>query len=149
MRILFVLFAAIFAVLLGLAFAPHPGAADGRSAVMYKNPECSCCSAYADYLRGASYRVEVKETAKLETLKRTAGVPDHLASCHTMMIDGYVIEGHVPLAAIEKLLEERPRIRGISLPGMPLGSPGMNGPKEGPFKVYEIGQGAPRLYSVE
>jgi hypothetical protein len=66
-----------------------------------------------------------------------------------MLLDGYVVEGHVPVATINRLLTGRPKIRGISLPGMPLGSPGMNGPKREPFTIYEIGDGPRRVYAVE
>jgi hypothetical protein len=76
-------------------------------------------------------------------------VPEPLQGCHTLLIDGYVVEGHVPVAAVKRLLAERPAIRGISLPGMPAGSPGMNGEKTEPFTVYEIGDGAPKVFARE
>ncbi|KOX50538.1 metal-binding protein, partial [Streptomyces purpurogeneiscleroticus] len=72
-----------------------------------------------------------------------------LQGCHTLLIDGYVVEGHVPVAAVRRLLAERPAIRGISLPGMPAGSPGMDGEKTEPFTVYEIGDGAPKVFARE
>jgi hypothetical protein len=72
-----------------------------------------------------------------------------LEGCHTMLVDGYVVEGHVPVNTLLRLLTERPEIRGISLPGMPAGSPGMDGEKTAPFTIYEIGEGPPRVYAVE
>ena len=123
-----------------------------RRAILYKNPQCGCCEDYANYLRGHGYGVEVIATHDLDAIKAKNGVPESLGGCHTTLIDGYVVEGHVPASTIERLLRERPRIRGISLPGMPQGSPGMTGRKGGPFTIYEIGAkttGKPRVYAVE
>ncbi|MSO84363.1 MAG: DUF411 domain-containing protein [Rhodospirillales bacterium] len=132
----------IRAALFALAFVFAPGAATADDAVLYKNPDCGCCGDYAKYLEGEGFRVRVKETTALDALRRMSGVPDKLASCHTMTIVNYVVEGHVPVAAVRKLLAEKPDIRGIALPGMPQGSPGMIGQKEGPFVVYKIGRRA-------
>ena len=85
----------------------------------------------------------------MSMISRQHGVPEKLAGCHTMLIEGYVVEGHVPVGAINKLLTERPRIKGISLPGMPEGSPGMTGVKSAPFQVLEITDGPEKVYSVE
>ena len=106
--------------------------------MLYKNPQCPCCELYADYLRQHGYRVEVKPSFDLVLIRRQNGVPEALDGCHTTLVGGYVVEGHVPVAAIDRLLDERPAIRGISVPGMPAGSPGMYGEKEGPLTVYEI-----------
>ena len=130
----------VLAALFALVFALALGAANAEDAVLYKNPDCGCCGEYAKVLEGEGFRVRVKETTALDALRRMAGVPDKLASCHTMTVGNYVVEGHVPLSAIKKLLAEKPDIRGIALPGMPQGSPGMTGEKEGPFVVYEIGR---------
>lgn len=131
----------VLAALFALVFALAPGAAlPAEDAVLYKNPDCGCCADYAKVLEGEGFRVRIKETTALDALRRMAGVPDKLASCHTMTVGNYVVEGHVPLSAIQKLLAEKPDIRGIALPGMPQGSPGMTGEKEGPFVVYEIGR---------
>lgn len=134
--------------------APRAGAAGDMDATLYKDPNCGCCAEYAKVLQGEGFAVTVKETTALDALRRMAGVPDKLAACHTMTLGGYVVEGHVPVAAVRKLLGEKPAVRGIALPGMPLGSPGMNGPKEGPFVVYEIGSrdeasGKPKVFMVE
>jgi hypothetical protein len=99
--------------------------ADPVDVMMYKNPQCGCCEEYANYLRQNGFRVTVKPAHNMSLISRQNGVPAELAGCHTALIDGYVVEGHVPVGAIKKLLSERPSIKGISLPGMPDGSPGM------------------------
>jgi hypothetical protein len=128
-----------------------PGAAgeSGRQATLYKNPQCGCCEGYADYLRSNGFEVTVKPTHDLPVLHRQYGVPEPLVGCHTTLIEGYVVEGHVPIGALLRMLTERPAIKGISLPGMPAGSPGMFGEKTEPFTIYEIGDGEPKVYAVE
>jgi hypothetical protein len=118
-------------------------------ATLYKNPQCGCCDGYADYLRDNGFEVTVKPTHDLPLLHRQHGVPEELVGCHTTLVDGYVVEGHVPINALLRLLKERPDIKGISLPGMPAGSPGMSGEKAGPFTIYEIGDGPAKVYAVE
>jgi hypothetical protein len=120
-----------------------------RQATLYKNPQCGCCETYADYLREHGFEVTVKPTHDLPLLKRQYGVPGELEGCHTTLVDGYVVEGHVPVATILRLLTEKPEIKGISLPGMPAGSPGMFGEKTGPFTIYEITDGPAKVYAVE
>ena len=107
------------------AVAARANAQNNRQAILYKNPQCGCCEDYAKYLRGRGYKVEVIPTHDLDAIRAKHGVPESLGGCHTTLLDGYVVEGHVPAGAIERLLRERPHIRGISLPGMPQGSPGM------------------------
>lgn len=119
------------------------------AATLYKNPQCSCCEAYADYLRENGFEVTVKPTHDLPLMKRQYGVPSELEGCHTTLVEGYVVEGHVPVNTIIRLLTEKPAIKGISLPGMPAGSPGMFGDKAGPFTIYEIGHGPIKVYGVE
>lgn len=109
------------------AFQPAPATA--REAVVYKNPQCGCCKGWATYLQRNGYRVTVIDTDDMEGVKHRLQVPDSLHSCHTATIDGYVVEGHVPVEAIDKLLTRRPDFIGIASPGMPSGSPGMDGPK--------------------
>jgi hypothetical protein len=129
----------ISALLFALVFAQAPFAATAADdAVLYKDPDCGCCGEYAKYLEAEGFRVRVKETTALDALRRLAGVPERLAGCHTTTLGGYVVEGHVPGAMVKKLLAEKPDIRGIALPGMPQGSPGMTGKKEAPFVVFEI-----------
>lgn len=108
----------------------------------YSAPGCSCCGEYASYL-GENVRGDVSETVPddVEATKREHGVPVALHSCHTVVLEDYVVEGHVPLAAVERLLEERPSIDGIALPGMPRGSPGMPGDVDGELTVYAFRDG--------
>ena len=114
---------------------------------LYKNPECGCCEGYADYLRQHGFEVTPKPTNDLAEISRKAGIPADLQGCHTAFIGNYVVEGHVPVEAIEKLLAERPSIKGVTLPGMPTGSPGMSGEKIGPLTIYVIGQdGKPSVF---
>ncbi len=133
---------------LGLAGA-H--ADEARKATLYKNPQCSCCEGYADYLRANGFEVEVKPTNDLTEISRKAGVPEDFQGCHTMFIDGYVVDGHVPVNTVNKLLSERPDIDGITLPGMPMGSPGMTGTKTAPFTIYTVTKDgkAPTVYATE
>ena len=126
-----------------------PAVAEERhAATLYKNPQCGCCEGYADYLRENGFEVTVKPTHDLALLHRQHEVPEPLVGCHTTLVDGYVVEGHVPINALLRLLSERPDIKGISLPGMPAGSPGMSGEKTAPFTIYEIG-GEAKVYAVE
>jgi hypothetical protein len=124
---------------------------DAPKAVLYKNPQCSCCEGYADYLRGNGFDVTVKPTNDLAMISQKAGVPEQLEGCHTMFVDGYVVDGHVPVDIVRRLLKERPAIAGITLPGMPAGSPGMVGKKTKPFVVYAVpkGSGVPTVYAKE
>ena len=131
-------------------------AAARPAAVLYKNPQCGCCEAYADYLRQSGYEVTVKPSFDLPLIKRQNGVPEALEGCHTTLVGGYVVEGHVPVGAVNRLLDERPALKGISVPGMPAGSPGMLMPGESPrpLTIFEIGAnpapGAPpKVFAVE
>lgn len=125
------------------------GAEPPRNAILYKDPQCGCCEAYADHLRAHGFDVTVSATPDLATIKRQHGVPGPLEGCHTVLVHGYVVEGHVPVATLLRLLTERPEIRGIALPGMPAGSPGMSGEKTSPFTIYEIDDGPVKVYAVE
>jgi hypothetical protein len=108
--------------------------------MLYKNPECDCCEGYAAYLRKRGFTVTVKASNDLAEISRKAGIPPELEGCHTAFIGNYVVDGHVPVEVVNKLLAERPAIKGITLPGMPAGSPGMTGRKSGPFTIYAVGQ---------
>ena len=105
---------------------------------LYKNLQCTCCEAYAKFLEKQGFKVEVKPVPDLRSIDQKAGVPDALVGCHTSFIDGYVVIGHVPVDAIRKLLAERPKIVGISIPGMPANLPGMPGPRSHPVAIHEI-----------
>lgn len=107
-------------------------------ATLFKNPGCGCCEKYADYLRANGFEVTSIEAPNMSVIKQSHGVRQNLEGCHTTVIGDYVVEGHVPVTAINRLLTEKPAIKGISLPGMPQGSPGMSGEKEGPFEILSI-----------
>lgn len=94
---------------------------------VYKSPTCGCCSAWVDHMARAGFAVEAQDIDQnaLDALKARSGITPELASCHTALVDGYVVEGHVPTADVERLLAERPEAIGLSVPGMPIGSPGM------------------------
>lgn len=125
-----------------LAFAPGT-----RRATLYKNPQCDCCDEYASYLRRHGFEVEVVGTEDIDAFMAPRG--ELLGGCHPMWVGGYVVEGHVPVGAIEKLLAARPRIAGISLPGMPSGAPGMPGEKKAPFRVMTLGGGEAKVFWIE
>ncbi|MCE2509389.1 MAG: DUF411 domain-containing protein [Alphaproteobacteria bacterium] len=129
--------------------APSLAEITSRNVTIYKNPQCECCEAYADYLRGSGFTVTVKETYNLVDMSLKAGIPEDFQGCHLGFIDGYLISGHVPINTVNRLLTEQPKIKGVTLPGMPDGSPGMSGVKTEPFKIYEIGAAISRIYAVE
>jgi hypothetical protein len=95
---------------------------------MYKTPGCGCCEKWAEHLRAAGFRVDARDAGNLNAVRKELGVPPRLAGCHTAKVGRYVVEGHVPAQQIERLLQEQPDVAGISVPGMPVGSPGMEGP---------------------
>lgn len=136
-------------IVLTAALGGAAQAEDPRTATLYKNPACTCCETYADYLRENGFEVAVEATHDLPLIKRLHGVSAPLEGCHTTLVDGYVVEGHVPARTLLRLLTEKPAIKGISLPGMPAGSPGMFGEKTEPFTIYEIGDGPAKVYAVE
>ena len=123
------------------ATAPaEPTATIARTVVVHRAPSCSCCHEWAARLSAAGWQVTTVAETDLTAFKTTLAVPDQTWSCHTAIIDGYVVEGHVPLAAIEDLLALRPAVTGIALPGMPAGSPGMGGGQQEPFEVLSFGE---------
>jgi hypothetical protein len=116
---------------------------------LYKTPLCGCCEDYANYLRANGFEVTVVPTHELVTMSREAGIPDGFEGCHLAFIDDYVVSGHVPVTTIDRLLAERPDIEGVTLPGMPMGSPGMTGVKTEPFTIYAVGGQPPAVFAVE
>lgn len=123
------------ALLLGAGTAQ---AALPAEATLYKNPQCACCDGYARHLEAQGVKVTVVDDRDLGRVKQATGVPYGLGSCHTVTMGDYVIEGHVPMAAVQRLFEERPAIDGIGLAGMPIGTPGMPGPQRSPYEVYRF-----------
>jgi len=118
---------------------------------VYKDPLCGCCGKYVEYLRQEGIRVEVISVSDTAALKERYGIPRELQSCHTSVANGYVIEGHVPVATLKKLVDEGRAIKGIALPGMPPGSPGMGPVKTATLTTYEIPTAGerPKVFSVE
>jgi hypothetical protein len=108
-----------------------PAEVQATDAMVYKSPTCGCCSAWADHLKKNGFSVSVQKVENMDQVKAMHGVTPELASCHTAVIDGYVFEGHVPADVIRQFLKEKPKARGLAVPGMPGGSPGMEmAPKE-------------------
>ena len=115
---------------------------------MHKDPNCGCCSAWAEHLEANGFKVKTVAERDTQSVKRRFAVPQRLISCHTAKVGGYVIEGHVPASAIKRLLRERPAVSGLAVPGMPLGSPGMEVPgKRDPYDVVSFdGAGGGRVF---
>ena len=124
--------------LLGLATLGSLSAAvaSDDEVVMYKDPNCGCCGKWAEHMREHGFKVKEVATTEMGQVKGEAGVPQALGSCHTAKVGGYVVEGHVPAADVRRMLTEKPAIAGISAPGMPMGSPGMEGPY--PADRYDV-----------
>ncbi|MBB4304419.1 hypothetical protein GGD81_003478 [Rhodobium orientis] len=143
-----VLGAAVAGVLFALPVAST--AAEMPEMHVYKSPTCGCCHLWVDIMKEAGFNVTATDTDDIMAPKEQVGVPDELTSCHTAMVDGYVIEGHVPVPAIRKLLSERPKVRGIAVPGMPYGSPGMGDDPDARYDVVTFGGGSESkvFYSV-
>lgn len=111
-------------------------------AYQFSAPGCSCCEEYAPYLqRHLDTPLAVSEPVDISVVKHRYGIPEELQSCHTLVLDDYVVEGHVPVEVITKLFDENGAIDGVALPGMPAGSPGMGGVKDGSFTFFVIGGG--------
>ena len=127
-----------FAAVIFILTSGFAAAEEKIAATLYKNPGCTCCDAYADYLRANGFNVTVVEHPNMTFIKQTYGVRKDLQGCHSTVIGKYVVEGHVPVAPIKRLLAENPDIKGLSLPDMPAGSPGMSGAKKGPFEILSI-----------
>ncbi|SDO31598.1 Uncharacterized conserved protein [Halomonas shengliensis] len=116
------------------------------AATLYKNPQCGCCDEYARQLEALGVEVAIVDDVPIGQVKERVGLPYGLGSCHTIEMGGYVIEGHVPFAAVERLFEEQPDTDGIGLAGMPIGTPGMPGPKQDDWNVYQFRAGEAQPY---
>ncbi|GAA5172586.1 MULTISPECIES: DUF411 domain-containing protein [Halomonadaceae] len=139
-----------FTALLMLLF-PLSGLAAVTQATLYKSPNCGCCAAYADYLEKNGFDVEVIDTNDLAEIKAEYNIPEKLYGCHSTLIDNYVFEGHINVESIKQVLAEKPSIKGLSVPGMPLGAPGMGGEKQGPIEVYTLSfqpTNSPEVYAT-
>lgn len=122
-------------LLVGAAFAG--AAAPAPLVTVYKDPNCGCCRGWVAHLRAAGFSTRVFEQADLAPLRQRLGVPAAAQSCHTAVVDGYFVEGHVPASAIRRLLTKRPSARGLAVPGMPVGSPGMES-RDGRVDPYAV-----------
>ncbi len=108
---------------------------EAADVVVYKSPTCGCCNGWVSHMQENGYSVEVHNRSDMSPVKAELGVPRHLQSCHTAKVGGYVVEGHVPADVIARLLKEKPQVKGIAVPGMPMGSPGMEGPRKDAYDV--------------
>jgi hypothetical protein len=115
--------------------------AEPRAVTVYKTSTCGCCSRWVDHFRAEGFPVVAHDVADLDAMKAQQGVPLGLRSCHTALVEGYVVEGHVPAPVVERLLRERPRVSGLAVPGMPVGSPGMEGGRPEPYEVLAFDAG--------
>jgi hypothetical protein len=111
--------------------------AAGPIVTVTKDPNCGCCGDWVEHLRQAGFAVEVRDVPEVNRVKARLGVPSDLAACHTAEVSGYVIEGHVPASAIRRLLDEKPKAKGLAVAGMPVGSPGMEVPGAPP-DTYDV-----------
>ena len=116
---------------------------------VFKTATCGCCTKWVEHLRADGFTVEAVNVEDLWTVKQAHGVPRPLSSCHTAVVDEYFVEGHVPASDVRRLLEERPVIVGIGVPGMPIGSPGMEGPNPERYQVFALApDGTLEVYST-
>ncbi|MDB5762947.1 MAG: hypothetical protein JWQ21_1942 [Herminiimonas sp.] len=113
----------------GMAYAALP------PIEVYKTANCGCCQSWVAHLRSNGFTVKAQDVANLSDYRAKFGVPQALASCHTGVVNGYALEGHVPASEIKRMLAERPEAKGLAVPSMPLGAPGMEGPRSDPFDV--------------
>lgn len=108
--------------------------------VVYKSPTCGCCGKWVEHMEEAGFSVDVENMRDVTPIKRELGVPGRMQSCHTAKVGDYFVEGHVPADLVKRLLADRPDIKGLAVPGMPMGSPGMEGPRKDPYDVIAIGK---------
>ena len=112
-----------------------------KEVTVYKSPTCGCCVGWSSYMMSQGFEVDIETVNNLDIIKAQYNIPKNLESCHTAIVGDYIVEGHIPIEIIDKLLNEKPDIDGIALPRMPSGSPGMPGPKRGEWIIYSIKDG--------
>jgi len=127
-----------------IAMSSFSVTAKAADITMYKSPWCGCCSGWADYMKKNGHNVVVKKTEQMEMIKKMAGVPEDMQACHTAVVGDYIVEGHVPVQTVERLLKEKPKAFGIAVPGMPAGSPGMDSSDPEPYNVILFKTGGKR-----
>jgi hypothetical protein len=149
-RILSAVQHAATAALLGwLALSAPVRAAEPQPEVhVYKSPTCGCCEKWIDHLRREGFQVRATDVPDVTPIKVENGVSPQISACHTAFVGGYVVEGHVPAADLRRLLAERPQIAGLAVPGMPIGSPGMEGPNAVAYDVLSFGSQGVRVFST-
>ena len=147
-RVIMITFAGLLAVS-GAVLSQRPGAS-GPVVEVYKSPTCGCCSLWVEHLRKDGFTVKTTDTDEMDAFKTKHNVPGRARSCHTALVGGYVLEGPVPVADIKRLLKERPAVAGLAVPGMPIGSPGMEvaGMKGQPYDVFSFDkQGSAKVFA--
>jgi hypothetical protein len=132
-----------------LAVSMSAGAPQARqeaaSLTVYKSPTCGCCSLWVQHMRSHGFEVKTVDVDDVGRIKAAYGVPSELGSCHTALVGGYVVEGHVPGDAVQRLLRERPNVAGLAVPGMPIGSPGMEvGDRRDPYSIFTFDRAGER-----
>jgi hypothetical protein len=126
----------VAAAALAIFFAAGP--ATGVELTVYKSPTCGCCKGWVAHMKRNGFSVKAYDVNDVTPYRRQNGVTPRLTSCHTALVGGYVVEGHVPARDIQRLLQERPDIKGLAVPGMPMGSPGMEGPRKDRYQVLSF-----------
>jgi hypothetical protein len=137
--------------LIGIAyvsFGDSSETGDKTKVTIYKSPTCGCCVGFGAYLQGKGFSVNSVSTNNMNSIKAQYSIPSSMDSCHTAIIEGYFVEGHIPVEAIDKLLSEKPDIDGIALPDMPSGSPGMPGPQTEDYVIYSLKDGQSSVFMV-
>jgi hypothetical protein len=114
------------------------GPSAGVEVAVYKSPTCGCCKGWVAHMKRNGFSVKAYDVNDVTPIKTRNGVPTRLTSCHTALVGGYAVEGHVPARDIQRLLRERPEIKGLAVPGMPMGSPGMDGPRKDRYQVFSF-----------
>ncbi len=134
--------AGLFALTAAVVVAQQAGArqaADKPAITVYKSPTCGCCTMWADHMSRNGFAVKQVNVDDIDAVKQSYGVPRALSSCHTGLVNGYIVEGHVPADAVSRMLKEKPAIAGIAVPGMPVGSPGMEqGSRKDPYSIMSF-----------
>lgn len=135
------------AVAIGSIALVGPARAAGENMVVYKDPNCGCCEEWADAMKAAGFSVTIEDVADLDAIKQRFAIAAPLQGCHTAIVAGYYLEGHVPLDAVTRLLAERPAIAGLAVPGMPMGSLGMGNDPRASYDVLAVAKdGSSRVY---
>ncbi|MGQ0793511.1 MAG: DUF411 domain-containing protein [Deltaproteobacteria bacterium] len=140
----------VIAGVVSIAAADEPQKPQAKPLItVYKSPKCGCCSKWVEYMRKNGFEVVANNTSEMAQIKAKYGVPSGFGSCHTSLVDGYVVEGHVPVHVVERLLKERPKVAGITVPDMPMGSPGMEGEYNESYEVFTFdASGKREVYEI-